>query len=59
MEWVWIILVVGGVTLIIYGINYVVKNLINKGTDAIQNARADKKNAETPTEPTSLADKYK
>jgi len=59
MEILIIIVAIVVVGLFIYLVRYIINNLVNKGADAIHNARVKKKNEEESSEPTNLADKYK
>ncbi len=55
-----IILVVVALVLLIFGIEYALKRLLDKGTDLIKNAGADKKNKELNEKgPENLADRFK
>ena len=54
-----IILLVVALTVALLCVRFVITKVINKGTDAIRNKIADRKNAQASHEPTNLADRYK
>ena len=53
------ILIIAGLTAVIMLIRYVINSAINKGVDAIHNARVEKKNKENPRGHENLADRYR
>lgn len=53
------ILVVAGFTIVLLLIRYVIKRVLYKGFDVVENAIKDKKNKAESHEPENLADRYK
>ena len=53
------ILVVAGFAIMLLLIRYVIKRVLYKGFDVVENAIKDKKNRAEPHEPENLADRYK
>ncbi len=54
-----IILFMIGLAAVIILINYIVREVVSKGADAISNAMAEKKNKKNENESENLADRFK
>ena len=59
MEYFMIFSLIAVTTLAILLIRYLINRVINKGADAIRNARIDRKNASRSNEPTDLSDRFR